>query len=100
MNSNSISPQVAYDKTFLGKFSGSHDNAKSKIEAAFVHVQTYYCHSSLGAKLKLDRIGDIMHIDDTINTEHLYSSKVLGMTKKNVGTADLMVYMSGLSNSG
>ena len=41
-----------------------------------------------------------MHIDDTINTEHLYSSKVLGITKKNIGTADLMVYMSGLSNSG
>merc|ERR1719242_337872 len=97
---NKLQLKVAYDKTFLGKFSGSHDNAKSKIEAAFVHVQTYYCHSSLGAKLKLDRIGDIMHIDDTINTEHLYSSKVLGITKKNIGTADLMVHMSGLSNSG
>ena len=41
-----------------------------------------------------------MHIDDTINTEHLYSSKVLGITKKNIGTADLMVHMSGLSNAG
>merc|ERR1719510_264973 len=97
---NKLQLKVAYDNTFLGKFSGSHANAKSKIEAAFVHVQTYYCHSSLGAKLKLDRIGDIMHIDDTINTEHLYSSKVLGLTKKHVGPADLMVHMSGLSNAG
>ena len=41
-----------------------------------------------------------MHIDDTIPVQNLGSSKVLGITKKNVGTADLMVYMSGLSNSG
>merc|ERR1719510_2090627 len=96
---NKLQLKVAYDNSFLGKFSGSHDNAKSKIEAALVHVQAFYCHSSLGAKLKLDRMGDIMHIDDTIPTQNLYSSKILGITKKNIGTADLMVYMSGTTRS-
>ena len=81
----------------MEKFSGSHIDAKSTIESAFVHVQTYYCHMSLGALLKLDRIGDIMHINDSFPTHELYSSKVLAITNQNIGTADLMVYINGKS---
>ena len=81
----------------MEKFSGSHIDAKSTIESAFVHVQTYYCHLSLGTQLQVDRIGDIMHIDDNFPTHELYSSKVLAYTKQIIGTADLMVYINGES---
>ena len=81
----------------MEKFSGSHNDAKSIIESAFVHVQTYYCHLSLGTQLRLDRIGDIIHINDSFPTQELYSSKVLDITKQNIGTADLMVYINGES---
>ena len=84
----------------MEKFDGSHNDAKSTIESAFVHVQTYYCHMSLGAQLKLDRIGDIMHINDSFPTHELYSSKVLAITNQNIGTADLMVYINGASSGG
>ena len=74
-----------------------HGSAKYKIEAAFVHVQTYYCHASLGAKLKIERIGDIEHIDDSFGVHELYSSRILGITKQKIGMADLMVYVNGYS---
>ena len=39
-----------------------------------------------------------MHIDDSFGTHELYSSKVLGITKQNIETADLMVYINGESD--
>ena len=39
-----------------------------------------------------------MHIDDSFGVHELDSSKVLGITKQNIGTADLMVYLSGESS--
>ena len=41
-----------------------------------------------------------MHIDDSFGTHELYSSKVLAITKQNIGNADLMVYISGVSHCG
>ena len=38
-----------------------------------------------------------MHIDDYFGTHELDSSKVLAITKQNIGSADLMVYISGTS---
>ena len=82
----------------LEKFSGSHDDTKSKIESALVHVQTYYCHSSLGTMLKVERIGDIMHIDDSFGIIEVDSKKVLDITRQNIETADLMIYVTGEFN--
>ena len=83
----------------LGKFSGSHDDAKNYIESTFVHVQTYYCHSTWQAKIKLERIGEIIHIDDSWDGADLSSAKVLGITKQHIGSADLMIYINGIATN-
>ena len=75
-----------------------HHVAKYKIEAAFTHVQTLYCHASLGAKIKIERIGDIEHIDDSFTPAAINSFKLIGITKQKIGTADLMVYINGESD--
>ena len=87
-----IFPKVAYLKSVLEKFSGSHDDAKSKMESTLAHVQTWYCHSSLGTKMKVERIGDIMYIDDSFFPAECDTNKVLDITRKNIDTADLMIY--------
>ena len=74
-----------------------HHVAKYKIEAAFTHVQTLYCHASLGAKIKIERIGDIEHIDDSFTPAAINSFKLIGITKQKIGIADLMVYVTGES---
>merc|ERR1712141_3726 len=72
---NKLQVKVGYENDLLGKFSGSHDDAKSYIESTFVHVQTYYCHSTWVSKIKLERIGEIIHINQSFGGHELYSAK-------------------------
>ena len=91
--------QVVYEKTFAEKFGNNHGSAKSTIESAFVHAQTYYCHASLGTKLKIDRLGDIGFYNQKFGADDLYSRQVLAVTKQNIGTADIMVYLTGSTST-
>ena len=77
-------------------FEGHHSLAKQKINSALVHVQTYYCHASLGAQIKIERIGDIVHIDKSFPPEDI--DWALKITKQIIGTADLVVYVNGHFN--
>ena len=45
-----------------------HGSAKVAAESALVHVQTYYCHASLGTKLKVERVGDILFANTKFGT--------------------------------
>ena len=51
--------QIAYDKGVLKSFNNSDEEVKTAIESLLVHVQTAYCHSSLGSQLTIERIGDL-----------------------------------------
>ena len=57
---NLMRVKVGYDNTFLSD-SGSSTAAASYLDSMFTHVQTYFCHSSLGSKIKLERDGGYTH---------------------------------------
>ena len=45
----------------------------------------------------MERIGEIIHIDQSFGGHELYSAKVLGITKQHIGSADLMIYVTGIA---
>ena len=68
------------------------------IESLLVHVQTAYCHSSLGAQIIIERDGDFIYIDRELPLCGLH--KLREDTTKNLGDSDLMVYMVWKQNCG
>ena len=58
-----------------------------------VHVQTSYCHSSLGAQLIIERVGDYIYLDKKLPICSL--NKIKEDTANHLGDADLMVYIVG-----
>ena len=83
--------QIAYDKGVLERFNNSDEEVKATIESLLVHVQTAYCHSSLGSQLTIERVGDFRYIDQKLKAcdiDNLGSD-----TESHIGNANLMVYM-------
>ena len=52
--SHVLAYRVGYDNKFMNK-AGNKQWAEYRIAQAFTHVQAYYCHSSLGTKIQLQR---------------------------------------------
>ena len=48
--------QILYNTPLLTKM-GSEDAVSKLINSVMTHVQAYYCHASLGSKLKLQQTG-------------------------------------------
>ena len=42
-----------YENSFLQSFGNDETKAKSYIDQVIAHMQTYYCHSSLGSQLEI-----------------------------------------------
>ena len=62
--------------------------------AAAPHLQARYCHSSLGTKIKVERIGDFKHhAGKTLTASGDSLKQMQADTVDNLGTADLYVYM-------
>jgi len=55
--------QVLYNKGLAERL-GSKSKAKKKIRSAMTHVQTYYCHESLGTKVKIQLVGGMKYYDE------------------------------------
>jgi len=87
--------RVGYDNTFNGQL-GSNAKAQSYWKKAAVHVQTHYCHSStLGAKVKIETVSTKHYSKVTNLKANAAGEKVMNpYTLKDLGTADLMVYMA------
>ena len=51
---------VGYDDTFRNDL-GSEAAAATYLDSVFTHVQTFYCHSTLGSKIQIEREGDYTH---------------------------------------
>merc|ERR1711997_1387423 len=75
---------------------GSNAKAQSYWKKAAVHVQTHYCHSStLGAKVKIETVSTKHYSKVTNLKANAAGEKVMNpYTLKDLGTADLMVYMA------
>ena len=72
---------------------GTSDSVEAYWNAALPHIQAHYCHSTLGTKIKIETIG-FKHYKGkklTATKPNMYDMEDL--TAKDIGTADLMVYM-------
>ena len=49
----SILFQFVYENSFLEKTGNDHSKAKNYINQVIAHLQTYFCHSSLGTQLEI-----------------------------------------------
>ena len=57
------------------------------------HLQARYCHSTLGTKIKIERIGKFKHYSGTLTASGENLKSMQSTTAKIIGSADLMVYM-------
>ena len=71
----------------------------SQFNAAHVHTQARYCHSSLGTKIKIERLGGLKYLSNykapSLTADNIKSHKraLRHFTKSHIGEADLMVYL-------
>ena len=92
-NQISILFQVGYDDSILTKL-GSADAVESYWNAAAPHLQARYCHSSLGTKIRVERIGNFKHYaGKTITASGASLQAMFDDTVADLGDADLIAYM-------
>ena len=83
----------------MGKL-GSAAAVESYWNSAAPHLQARYCHSSLGVKVRIERIGNFKHYAKTLDA----GSNSIGLdslkadTRNDIGDADLMTFMAAHQN--
>ena len=78
----------------MAKVGGTAAAAEAYIKSTMPHVQVSYCHSSLGTKILIQRIGDIKHYSGrNLQATGAKLQEMWETTKSDLGTADLMMYM-------
>merc|ERR1711997_305805 len=89
--------RVGYDDGILGHLKSASEVEKY-IGKIWTHVQAYYCHSSLGSKVQVDRVGAITHIAgknlkcEPSSAADASMNGIESTTKKLLGDAHLMLY--------
>ena len=79
---------------------GSKDKVVAYWNASAPHLQARYCHTSLGTKIKVERIGEFGYASGKTLSASSSSLEIMRpLTKENLGEADLMVYMCHDTNS-
>ena len=93
--------QVFYDKAIRTRL-GNHNAVKSYYDSAHVHLQASYCHSSLGSKIKIERVGDLsfFEVKEQISAGPKGTLAVSDFTLNNIGNADLIIYLTDNDNNG
>ena len=78
----------------MAKVGGTAAAAEAYIKSTMPHVQVSYCHSSLGTKILVQRIGDIKHYSGrSLQATGAKCNEMGPTTASELGTADLMMYM-------
>ena len=78
----------------MAKVGGTTAAAEAYIKSTMPHVQVSYCHSSLGTKILVQRIGDIKHYSGrNLQATGAKLQEMWETTRSDLGTADLMMYM-------
>ena len=78
----------------MAKVGGTAAAAEAYIKSTMPHVQVSYCHSSLGTKILVQRIGDIKHYSGrNLQATGAKLQEMWETTRSDLGTADLMMYM-------
>jgi len=109
ITANSVTPppnqklevKVFYDKAIRTRL-GNHNAVKSYYDSAHVHLQASYCHSSLGSKIKIERVGDLsfFEVKEQISACPKGTLAVSDFTLNNIGNADLIIYLTDNDNTG
>ena len=78
---------------------GGHKEAEAYWNEAELHIQARYCNilgRSLSTKIKIERVEEINYLDVSINKDFsLYNPAVDRRAYDVIGSADLVVFMSG-----
>ena len=91
--------QVAFHNSIWKKLGRSKSIVTAKFNAAHVHTQARYCHSSLGTKIKIERLGSLEYLPNyrapylTADNMKSHKKALRNFTKSHIGVADLMVYL-------
>ena len=91
--------QVAFHNSIWKKLGRSKSSVTAKFNAAQVHTQARYCHSSLGTKIKIERLGSLEYLSNykapylTADNMKSHKKALRNFTKSHIGVADLMVYL-------
>jgi len=87
--------RVGYDDRFLNHYGGLKNLAMMRIVYSWVHIQAYYCHYSLGSKVKVQLLTPIKHYEGVSlpDSSSASLSKMRVHTENDIGNADLMLYM-------
>ena len=68
-------------------------NVEAYIASIWTHLQTNYCHSTLGSKVLVERLAGIKHYSGvTLIGDGASLEKMFDDTEKDLGSADLMLY--------
>ena len=93
---NLLKIKVGYDDSFNTDL-GSASAAATYLDSVFTHVQTFYCHASLGSKIQIERDGDYTHhAGQTWKAEPDFGSlggPVKDITAASSSNAHLFVYL-------
>ena len=78
---------------------GSASAIEAYWNAAAPHLQARYCHSTLGTKIKVERVGNFKHYaGKTLTATNANIRSMFDDTANDIGDADLITYMSYESN--
>jgi len=100
-----IQLRVGYDDGMWNQFDQTASSVDAYINSIWAHLQTNYCHSTLGSKVLVEKLAGNKHyagISLAGDGESL--QKMFDHTKNDLGSADLMLYFghigSGFSSGG
>ena len=91
---NLLTVKVGYDDTFNADL-GSAAAAATYLDSVFTHVQTFYCHASLGSKIQIQRDGDYTHHSGQTWTAEgsTLDGPIMSITSASSSNANLFVYL-------
>ena len=72
---------------------GCHEAVRKYWNAVAPHLQARFCHSSLGTKIKIERVGKLEYLDEKIDARGLGSAARGRKAKEVIGSADLVAFM-------
>ena len=88
--------KVGYDDTFNTDL-GSASAAEAYLDSMFTHVQTFFCHPSLGSKIQIERDGGYTHHAGyswkAESDSGSLDGSILDITASSTSDAHLFVYM-------
>jgi hypothetical protein len=89
---NNLSVRFGYGDHFREKVGGTNAKAEAYYKKTAAHIQTYFCHKSLGTKIKFTTLSMTHYKGMKLTAAETMDVKMVNTTIKDLKGADLMVY--------